>query len=108
MGSRMKSPLLVKQEMANARERRIEMRTPRDDGFLRRTDREPISCDEQRMNSRKRKVYIPAWVRFKHERFVRARMDATAQEAREALLPMDWYRPGGQGYCGTVQEGDKE
>ena len=107
MGSRTKSPLIVKQEMAEARERRIEARPPREDGFLRRTDREPISCDEQRDNSRKRKVYIPAWVRFKHEQFARARMDDGARAAREALLPMDWYRPGGGGYVGTMQEADE-
>jgi hypothetical protein len=102
-----RSAITIKAEMAAKRERVIATRLPRDDGFLRRTDREPISCEEQREKSRGRKVWVSAYDRYKHELFKRKMMGAERAALREEFIPLTMYAPGTANFVGKYQEVDK-
>ena len=54
--ARRQSPLLVRQHTAHLRERKVEQRAPRDDGFLRRSEREAATAQEVREASAARKL----------------------------------------------------
>lgn len=104
--SRRKSAIMVKQEIADARERTIASREWRDDGRLRRHPKDPLTVEDERLRSRKGKVYVSPFTRYRHELFIRSRMDAAALAAREELFPLDALRPRGEWYVGTYQNHD--
>ena len=114
MGSRSISPMVAKQQAADARERRIELRQPRSDGFLRRTEKEAIDAHEHSLASRRRKVFVNAWQMYQHERFIRNMLTKRGDAAslaklatREDVLPIAAAAPGGTHYKGVIIPGDK-
>jgi hypothetical protein len=102
-----KSPMTRKQELADKRERKVRNRPNRDDGFLRRHDKEPMTAAEVRALSRAKDVFVPAWVRYKHELFVRKQMGKAWSAERDEIIPLKGRAPGGEYYVGKYQEGDK-
>lgn len=99
--ARRTSPLKVKQHAANVRYNKL-MNARVDWDHYEHYQR------EVQLRSRDRKVYVSAYERYKHERFIRARLGPVAAAAREDMLPMDWYRPHGEEYRGTYQVRDVE
>ena len=107
MGSRGVSQMGAKEIASRVRETKHLRRERRDDGHLRRHEKDALTVDELRAQSRARDVYVPAYVRFKHETFVRARMTDAQRAAREGFIPIVQMSPKGAMYGGRVQEGDK-
>lgn len=103
----MTSPMVRKAEIADKRERKVRNRPNRDDGFLRRHDKEPMTAAEVRALSRAKPVYVPAYVRYKHELFIRKTMGKALSAEREAVIPLKGRAPGGEYFVGKYQEADK-
>lgn len=106
MGSRAISPMRAKEIASSTRETKHYRRERRDDGHLRRHEKDALTVEELRAQSRSRDVYVPAYVRFKHELFVRKRMTEAQRNAREGFIPVAAVSPKGAMYGGRVQEAD--
>lgn len=106
MGSRAISPMRAKEIASSTRETKHQRRDRRDDGHLRRHEKDALTVAELREQSRARDVYVGAYTRYKHELFVRKRMTDAQRNAREAFIPVAAVSPKGAMYGGRVQEGD--
>lgn len=72
--ARRTSPLVIKQQLANAREAKALERPRRDDGELRRSDKEPIEVQAIRELSRERKFHVPKHLAQRLELAYQARL----------------------------------
>lgn len=106
MGSRGISQMGAKEIASRLREQKHNKRERRDDGHLRRHEKDALTVEELRAQSRSRDVYVGAYTRFKHELFVRKRMNDAQRKAREAFIPVTAVSPKGALYGGRVQERD--
>ena len=88
------------------RETKHQRRERRDDGHLRRHEKDALTVEELRVQSRSRDVYVGSYARYKHELFVRKRMTDAQRMARETFIPVAAVSPKGALYGGRVQERD--
>lgn len=107
MGSRGVSQMGAKEIASRLREQKHDKRERRDDGFRRMRDDEADTALSVRASSRKTKgVYVPAYARFKHEMFVRARMTEEQRAARDGFMPLASVSPKGTSYGGAYRTPD--